>query len=96
MFLYVYKLAFFFKIPSCRDYSATTEENSFLIAEETDDYRIVGGKVSERNEWPWIVSLKIKSSNGDFTCAGTIISATHVLTAAHCIYDVRYVYSLLI
>ncbi|XP_014277254.1 venom serine protease 34 [Halyomorpha halys] len=39
--------------------------------------RIVGGKETRKNEYPWMVSL----SNG---CGGSIITPWHVLTAAHC------------
>jgi len=45
--------------------------------------RIVGGVETEANEYPWQVALV--SSTGSFPfCGGTLISNTHVLTAAHC------------
>ncbi|XP_014277234.3 LOW QUALITY PROTEIN: venom serine protease 34 [Halyomorpha halys] len=40
--------------------------------------RIVGGKETRKNEYPWMVSI----SSG---CGGSIISPWHILTAAHCI-----------
>ncbi|XP_056392706.1 serine protease 27-like, partial [Hyla sarda] len=43
--------------------------------------RIVGGVNSERDEWPWQISLQI---NGATICGGSLISDTWVLTAAHC------------
>ncbi|XP_073502349.1 serine protease 27-like [Phyllobates terribilis] len=43
--------------------------------------RIVGGMTSERDEWPWQVSLHFK---GNALCGGSLISDTWVLTAAHC------------
>ncbi|CAH1400949.1 unnamed protein product [Nezara viridula] len=38
--------------------------------------RIVGGKSTRKNEYPWMASL-----NG---CGGSIITKWHILTAAHC------------
>ena len=46
--------------------------------------RIVGGNTAQDGEWPWMVLLKINSGGSTFLCGGTIIDATHVLTAAHC------------
>lgn len=39
---------------------------------------------SMRNDWPWLASLYHIPSQ-TFFCAGSIISASHVITAAHCI-----------
>lgn len=56
-----------------------------LIADDnTVTTRIVGGKQSLENSWPWIVSI---NNAGHFTCGGTLISPDIVLTAAHCFYD---------
>ncbi|KAG9466962.1 hypothetical protein GDO78_015823 [Eleutherodactylus coqui] len=41
----------------------------------------VGGANSAVGEWPWQVSLQ---SNGAAQCGGSLISASWVLTAAHC------------
>ncbi|XP_073987275.1 venom serine protease 34-like isoform X1 [Rhodnius prolixus] len=45
--------------------------------------RIVGGDEVERNEFPFMVGIRTQRSPFVF-CGGTIISAHHVLTAAHC------------
>jgi len=45
--------------------------------------RIVGGVATEANEYPWQVALVSSSGSRPF-CGGTLISNTHVLTAAHC------------
>lgn len=50
---------------------------------------IVGGKVSKRNDWPWIAAL-FNVQTERFFCGGTIISKNHVLTAAHCIHQKRF------
>merc|ERR1719273_377673 len=45
--------------------------------------RIVGGKETEVHEYPWQVGLVSRNGRTPF-CGGTLISSTHVLTAAHC------------
>lgn len=48
--------------------------------------RIVGGIDAEINEFPWTVGLFTHNRcRGLPVCGGTLISAQHVLTAAHCI-----------
>merc|ERR1719394_2296534 len=49
--------------------------------------RIVGGQETEENEYPWQVAL-VSTWNSHYPwCGGTLISSTHVLTAAHCVYE---------
>nr|AQM58406.1 venom s1 protease 29 [Pristhesancus plagipennis] len=50
--------------------------------------RIVGGKETLPNEYPFPVILKIKHDKLPL-CGGSIISANHILTAAHCTYPFR-------
>ena len=49
----------------------------------TNNTRIIGGVDTEPNQYPWQVLLLIL--NGEIMCGGSIISAKHVLTAAHCV-----------
>ncbi len=46
--------------------------------------RIVGGWYAEQGEFPWAVNIL---RNGQPLCGGSIISPTHILTAAHCITE---------
>lgn len=49
--------------------------------------RIVGGKETHANEYPWMVGLY---RNGNrLYCGGAIISERHILTAAHCVHSFK-------
>ncbi|EFX79661.1 hypothetical protein DAPPUDRAFT_244721 [Daphnia pulex] len=48
------------------------------------DVSIVGGTEAVKNSWPFIVGLRRAGMNTIF-CAGSIISQTRILTAAHCV-----------
>ncbi|CAH0724813.1 unnamed protein product, partial [Brenthis ino] len=50
--------------------------------ESKDEERIVGGHNAELNEWPWIVAL---FNNGRQFCGGSLVDASHVVSAAHCV-----------
>ena len=45
--------------------------------------RIVGGENAVSQTWGWAASLRYTTTNSHF-CGGSIISASHILTAAHC------------
>lgn len=49
--------------------------------------RIVGGQESEPGQWPWEVALFIDNA---WFCGGSLISASFVLTAAHCVEGATY------
>jgi len=51
--------------------------------------RIIGGKTAVIGQFPWAVRLHKKTSNSNRAaivhCGGSLITARHVLTAAHCV-----------
>jgi len=49
---------------------------------------IIGGDSAEAGQFPWAAALFI---DGAWFCGGTLISAGHVLTAAHCVDGAWYV-----
>lgn len=54
---------------------------------DTPQQRIVGGQEATPGEWPWQVALVQKGEDpyfGQF-CGGSLISASWVMTAAHCV-----------
>uniref|UniRef100_A0A4X1W7U1 EF-hand domain family member D2 n=2 Tax=Sus scrofa TaxID=9823 RepID=A0A4X1W7U1_PIG len=52
--------------------------------------RVVGGENAIPHSWPWQISLQYLSGDTwKHTCGGTLITSTHVLTAAHCISNSR-------
>ena len=46
--------------------------------------QIVGGKISTPGAWPWQVAIMCKTCK-EQDCGGTLVSAQHVITAAHCL-----------
>lgn len=56
-----------------------------------DDARasIVGGSPATTEEWPWAAFvLALDRKENGYSCTGTVVAPTLILTAAHCIQDV--------
>lgn len=49
--------------------------------------RIVGGTAIQVQSAPWTVFLTVSFGKDPYDCTGSVIDASHVLTAAHCLYD---------
>ncbi|KAJ8730068.1 hypothetical protein PYW07_017106 [Mythimna separata] len=59
--------------------------------EAADSDRIIGGRETELEQFPWTVLLEITFDYGDrrqaFNCGGSLISSKYILTAGHCVFD---------
>ncbi|XP_073840712.1 venom serine protease Bi-VSP-like [Musca autumnalis] len=56
--------------------------------------KIVGGEVSKKGAWPWIalIGYDDQLSPSPFKCGGALVTARHVVTAAHCLRkDLKFV-----
>uniref|UniRef100_A0A1I8NFA1 CLIP domain-containing serine protease n=1 Tax=Musca domestica TaxID=7370 RepID=A0A1I8NFA1_MUSDO len=56
--------------------------------------KIVGGEVSKRGAWPWValIGYDDQLSPSPFKCGGALVTARHVVTAAHCLRrDLKFV-----
>lgn len=51
-------------------------------SESAIEPRIVGGIKAKQGQFPHQISLRLR---GEHYCGGVIISATHVITAGHCV-----------
>ncbi|KAG1696668.1 Proclotting enzyme [Nymphon striatum] len=46
---------------------------------------VVGGKISQKNGWPWMAAIFTKrGSQKTYLCGGTIINDRYIVSAAHC------------
>ena len=52
------------------------------VAKPRISSRIVGGEESDKNEWPWLVVVRVAGRRLD--CGGSLLNSRWVITAAHC------------
>jgi Trypsin len=48
---------------------------------------VVGGTTIQIQQAPWTVFVQQDAGTSRYLCTGSIVDASHVLTAAHCVYD---------
>ncbi|XP_043251936.1 serine protease gd-like isoform X1 [Colletes gigas] len=48
------------------------------------NHMVVSGGRTSPGQWPWLVAIFIVRHNFDFQCAGSLVTNTHIITAAHC------------
>jgi hypothetical protein len=58
-----------------------------LAAPASSSITVVGGTVIQNQSAPWTVFVQQTAGSERFLCTGTVIDATHVVTAAHCVFD---------
>ncbi|CAF2925640.1 unnamed protein product [Rotaria sp. Silwood2] len=72
------------KLSSSTTYSCSSSSSCGCSTNSATLTRIVGGEAAASQTWGWAVSLWIQGS----LCGGSIISASWILTAAHCVSGV--------
>lgn len=59
------------------------------VCQSGSPVRIIGGSDASPGQLPWQVAVEITTSSGKSLCGGSLISATHVLTAGHCMRSLQ-------
>src|SRR5438876_5591628 len=60
-----------------------------LIPSARPSTLVSGGSTIQVQAAPWAVFVKQTTGSGALQCSGSIVDSLHVLTAAHCVYDLN-------
>ncbi|XP_011505737.1 PREDICTED: chymotrypsin-2-like [Ceratosolen solmsi marchali] len=63
-------------------------DNNFKELANAKIVKVVGGENAVIRDFPYIASLRQHNERHHF-CGGVIISNRHIITAAHCVYDIE-------
>ncbi|KAG7190631.1 hypothetical protein KM043_006714 [Ampulex compressa] len=79
---------------ACRQFENDVANNNFDKKVDGVRFHILGGTEAEPAEFPYAVALGYENKNEygqriKYTCGGTLISTSYVLTAAHCVSNVQ-------
>jgi len=86
LLLRVLSFGIFFQIVSSTTYTCLSNATCGCSVNSATLTRIVGGEVAASQTWGWAVSIRNRYTGNHF-CGGSIISRSHILTAAHCTID---------
>ena len=58
-----------------------------VLAEAPGASAVIGGTPAAPLTWNWNARLEITTPHQDEVCSGSVVSASVILTAAHCVID---------
>ena len=60
---------------------------AILAGQASPALQVVGGSGIEVQSAPWAVYIEQTTATARFSCTGSVVDASHILTAAHCVFD---------